>query len=359
MADLRPLVFQHQIIDPSPTGTKNDVCLVGDISGNGRNDIVILGKYGEDNVVWYENPTWQRHVIGTSHVEAGGALVDITGNGRLDLVAGNPLDAPPGYTNNELYWFECPEDPRQRWKPRVMTSRFRKYHDQAIGDVDNDGEDEILFASQNAKVVAYFDTPADPTVSPWPDDHCHIIAENLEVEGLCIADLDGDGRNEIVAGPNVFKRRANGTWQRTVLLEDFDVRSCVAVGDLDGDGLPDIVLTEGERDRARVVWLRAPNWQPHWLGDDFYHPHSLALADFDGNGKLDIFVAEMGLRGYPRPRETVFRNLGGGEFEMQVVAHLPTHGAKVADMTGNGLPDIVGKPYDSGRDQVDLLVNCS
>ena len=77
----------------------------------------------------------------------------------------------------------------------------------------------------------------------------------------------------------------------------------------------------------------------------------------DGDGLLDIFVGEMGLRGYATPREVVFRNQGGGRFQMEVVGHLATHGAKVADLTGNGLPDIVGKPYDSGHDQVDLLIN--
>ena len=76
-----PFVFEYHLVDPSPLGTENDVCLIGDISGNGRNDIVIGGKYGDDNLVWYENPTWERHVMATAHLEAGGVLVDVNGNG--------------------------------------------------------------------------------------------------------------------------------------------------------------------------------------------------------------------------------------------------------------------------------------
>lgn len=357
----KPLIFKHQIIDSNTTGTKNDVCLVGDINGDGRNDIVVGSKYGENSLVWYENPTWKRHIIGTAHLEAGGMLVDITGNGKLDIVAGAPMDSGgpyiTGYTNTGLFWYECPEDPSQRWRSYTITSNFRKYHDQAAGDVDGDGETEIVFASQGAKVLAYFDIPADPRVSPWPDDHFHIIAENLSVEGVRIADVDGDGENEIIAGPNIFKRNADGTWKRTELLSDIDPRTCIAVGDLDGDGKLDIVLTEGESYPAKVVWLKNPGWEVTLLGDDFFHPHSLEVADFDGNGLLDIFVGEMGLGGYAKSREVVYRNQGGGQFKMEVVAHYATHGAKVADMTGNGLPDIVGKPYDSGSDQVDLLIN--
>lgn len=361
MTEQQHLTFKRVIIDPTPPGTENDVCLVGDINGNGRVDIVVGGKYGSNNFVWYENPTWERHVIGKIHAEAGGVLVDITGNGRLDIIVGNPWDTPPdrfaGYTNNELYWFECPDDPTEPWRSRVITDRFLKYHDQAVGDVDGDGELEIVFASQGSGVVGYFDIPDDPRVSPWPDESLHIIAEDLTLEGLAVADLDGDGENEILAGPNIFKRGADGAWARTALPVKVDPATCVAVGDLTGNGLPDIVLSEGELNSARVVWLRAPNWEPSLLGEGFFHAHSLELADFDGNGRLDIFVGEMGLHGYATAREVIFRNQGDGSFKMEVVGHLPTHCGRVADLTGNGLPDIVVKPYASGVDIVELLIN--
>jgi hypothetical protein len=361
---MNPLTFQHHIIDLNTTGTKNDVCLIGDLNGNRRNDVLIAGKYGENNLVWYENPgrigqPWKRHCVGTAHTEAGGVLIDVNGSGRRDLVVGDPWDEPPGYTNTRLYWFECPADPRDRWRPHVITDQFLKYHDQAIGDVDGDGEIEIVFASQGAQVIGYFDVPADPTVSPWPEVCLHIVAQNTHVEGLAVADVDCDGENEILAGPNIFKRQADSTWSRLELPVDLDPRTCVAVGDLTGDGNLDIVLSEGELDSARVMWFRGPTWEPTLLGEGFFHAHSLELADFDGNGRLDILVGEMGLSGFAVPREVVFRNLGGGQFEMQVIGHYATHAARAGDLTGNGRPDIVGKPYDSGSDQVDLLINTS
>lgn len=354
MAERKPLRFEHVIVDDNPVGHLNDVCLVGDVNGDGRNDIVVGGKRGEDNIVWYENPHWIRHTIGTASLEAGGCLVDISGNGRLDLYVGNPKDAE---VNTELYWFECPEDPTQRWTRRLITNRFVKYHDQTVGDVDGDGQIELVFASQGSNVLGYFDIPEDPRVEPWPEACLHVIAEDVHVEGLVVADLDGDGDNEVVAGPGFFKRDAQGNWVQTVLDADLDPRTLAAVGDLTGDGQLDIVLSEGELDAGKVVWFRGPNWQATVLGDDFFHPHTLELADFDGNGRLDILVAEMGLKGYAHPREVVFRNLGDGRFEPEVIAHLPTHGAKAADLTGDGKPDIVGKPYQSGKDQVDLLIN--
>ena len=353
-----PLVFEHRIIDPHPTGTKNDVCLVGDITGSGLPDIVIGSKYGEDNLVWYENPSWRRHVIGTTHLEAGGVLIDITGNGKFDLVAGNPMDKPPGFTNNELYWWECPEDPREEpWPAYTITGDFRKYHDQDVGDVDGDGRPEIVFASQGAGVLAYYDIPADPRQSPWPRECLHVICDDRSLEGTKVCDIDGDGRCEVIAGTFIYKFDDDGNWLCTPLPMELDPRTLTAVGDLTGDGRPDIVLSEGELDSGRIVWFEAPDWKPHVLAEGFFHPHSLEVADFDGSGRLDVFVGEMGLKGFATPREVVFRNQGGGRFTPVVVGHLPTHAARIVDLNGNGLPDIVGKPYDAGRDQVDLLLN--
>ena len=89
----------------------------------------------------------------------------------------------------------------------------------------------------------------------------------------------------------------------------------VAVGDLNQDGKLEIVLTEGERDPAKLAWISQPYWVPNVLRRDLFHPHSLAVADFNGNGLPDIFVGEMGLAKDPNPRLIVYLNLGEGRFE--------------------------------------------
>jgi len=339
--------FRHEVIDPDPPGSHHDITLVADLTGCGLGDIIIGGKEGDVNLFWYENPGWRHHEMASApQLEAGGVVIDLNRDGRPDVVAGQQIGG------NELYWFECPADPRERWTRHVIEDRFEKYHDQALGDIDADGEQEIIFASQKSAVIGYYDIPPDPTAEPWPRECCHILAEGVpDVEGLVVADLFGEGP-VLVAGPSLIR-----PGREAETFAPGWVKTRAAVADLDGDGRLEIVLCEGESHPGRLAVCRLPELEPRVLRDDLFHPHSLAVADFDGDGRPDIFVAEMGLGRNDDPRMFVYRNLGGGEFEEVLICRgVPTHEAKAADLTGDGRPDIVGKPYDPER-HVDVWFN--
>ena len=354
MADT-PLRFRHEVIDPDPPGSEHDITLIADINGDGRNEIIIGGKKGPPNLFWYENPTWRRHDMAAApDLEAGGVVLDVNGNGRLDLVAGQQLGG------NELYWFENPADPAEEWTKRVIEDRFEKYHDQAVADIDGDGKPEIIVASQKAGMLVYYDIPDDPRVQPWPRECCHVIDGEApwEMEGLQVVDVDGDGQVELIAGPVVYKRsRAGGSWAKRVFAPGF-VMARVAAADVTGDGRMDIVICEGESHPGRLAICSGADGTIRVLRDDLFHPHSLALADFTGSGRLDIFVAEMGLGRNPDPRMFIYRNRGGGgDFEEVLIQEgVPTHEAKVGDLTGNGRCDIIGKPYHPER-HIDVWFN--
>lgn len=349
----RPIKFRHEVIDPRPPGGLHDITLIADLNGNGRNDIIIGARDGDVNLFWYENPSWTRHDMASAPLlEAGGLVVDITGDGRPDIVAGQQAPEP------NLWWFERPDDPTGPWTRRVIEDRFVNYHDQAAGDVDGDGKIEIVFPVRNNGIVAYCDIPSDPRVSPWPRDHVHVIAEGFEkIEGVAVVDIDSDGRNEILCGPHIFRPARTGRpWNVEPVAPDF-VMTRVAAADLDGDGRLEIILCEGESDPGRLAWFAPPNWERHILRDDLFHPHSLEVADFNGDGLPDIFVAEMGLGRNPNPRMFIYLNRGGGQFtEVLIEQGVPTHEAKAGDLTGNGLPDIVGKPYAT-ESRIDVWFN--
>jgi hypothetical protein len=371
------LSFTHERIDPDPPSERLTFCEPVDLTGNGRLDVVVGGKGApsnlhvlgrgtrfpnyrrrlrdlvagrEVNLFWYENTGdgWVRHRLAdTEQLEVGAAVADIDGDGRPDLLVGRTINY------DEVYWFRQPAEPRDTWPKRVLTDRFDMYHDLAVADVDDDGAPEVVGLSQAAETVFYYDIPEDPTVEPWPQDHCTVVSDDLEAEGLAVVDLDGDGRSELVAGTTVFHREdgAGDRWRAEQLLDGWDAVR-VAVADLDGDGNPELVFAEGDSPAhgthpARVAWVDPGEGDPHFLREEMFCPHSLGTADFTGNGRPDIYVGEMGLGENRDPEHVVFRNRGRGEFEEQEVARgVPTHEAKVADVNGNGRPDVVGKGFD-------------
>lgn len=364
--------FSHERIDDAPPAGRMSFCLTEDLTGNGRPD-VLVGAMGtnrwvdvpivdatvnlrdlpvtrswtaraETNVFWYENPGWERHDVARApRLAVGGSLGDITGDGRVDLAAGN-LGA-------DLCWFEQPADPRDSWHRRLITDDFEKYHDVTVADVNDDGRPEVVFLSQESAVVGYYDIPDDPRQEPWPRRERTILAENLDVEGVAVTDVDGDGRTELIAGTNVF-HRSNGGWERESFAEGWE-ETRLATADLDGDGGREVVVTEGDVpyavDRpARLGVFDPADWDLTLLHDDLYNPHTVQTADFDGDGHRDIYVAEMGLDGYEDPTHRVFRNPGDGSlaFDSRVVERgVPTHEAEAVDLTGDGRPDVVGKGY--------------
>ncbi|ELZ31811.1 hypothetical protein C474_07997 [Halogeometricum pallidum JCM 14848] len=360
-------------------------CLTTDLTGNGRPD-VLIGAFGgeypvtipvldkeiemrllpgsreaihrrEWNVFWYENPGWERHDVARApDLSVGGALGDITGNGSMDLVSGQNI------RKHDLYWFEQPDDPRGKWTRRLITDDYEKFHDIVVADVDGDGENEVVCTSQRSELIFYYDIPEDPRREPWPVENRHIVFEGLNVEGLHVGDIDGDGAAEIVAGANVFHRDGDGTWTREQIAEGWDWTRLV-VDDIDGDGDEEIIITEGDlpyqEDRpARLGVFDPPDWELTVVHDDLSNPHSLQVADLNGDGTKDIYVAEMRLEEGHTPRQFVFWNQGDGTFEEEVIVEdIATHEAKLVDLDGDGALDIVGKSYT--EEHVDAWFNVS
>ena len=335
--------FSHHRIDERPPCTKLGFCLTADLTGNGREDVIVGGAgegfpgkgvvweaerrgiptaafrsavgIGESNLFWYENPGFERHDISfTPSLDVGGAVGDITGDGRPNVVAGQGID------NTELYWFEPGPDPRDPWARHLITDRFEKYHDVTVADIDDDGEPEVIGLSQESETVFYYDIPPEPQGSPWDDEYLHIVDEGRELEGVEVADIDGDGELEVVLS--------------------------------EGDS-PHLGSHPG-----RVAWFDPPDWEETIIADGLFCPHSLEVEDFTGDGLPDIYVAEMGLGKHSDPRHFVFYNRGG-RFERETVATgIETHEAKVVDLTGSGQPDVVGKSYGPDH-HVDVWFNRS
>jgi hypothetical protein len=143
------------------------------------------------------------------------------------------------------------------------------------------------------------------------------------------------------------------SFNRVLLLEQTAETSAnVSIGDLNGDGFPDLVLAKGRHwpllDRVLLNDGHGRFPKAHNLGDIADRSYSVTLADIDRDGDLDVVVGNDA----PDPKR-VYANDGKGQFRLLSTfgrPEWPTRLATVADVNRDGLPDIlVANRADDGK----------
>jgi beta-lactamase class A len=137
---------------------------------------------------------------------------------------------------------------------------------------------------------------------------------------------------------------ARSHYERSVLLETTSETSAnVSIGDVNGDGHPDIVLAKGRHwplvDRVLLGDGRGKFPSAHDLGTASDRTYSGHLVDLDRDGDLDVVISNDN----PDPK-LVYLNDGAGRFRVGTPFGQPewsTRNATITDVNGDGLPDIV------------------
>ena len=353
--------FEHQIIDTDlPVGCYAQTALA-DLDGDGQLEFIMGRQYGE--IYWYKRRTsgdWSRYLLGeNSPSDVGGCVLDVDGNGHPDYVAGGA-------------WYRNSQEPGKPFERILFDPELTGVHDLFAVDIDGDGRLEIVTMSdQNS--LRWYRIPDDPT-QPWP----RVDIGPPVHAGAAAGDLDGDGDLDIVR-TDVWFENANGDGTRwvehaigpnTPPPPDFQpyfafdaTKSFIC--DINGDGVNDVVFTDAEIPGGKVWWMENVNgagtaWRRHEIAGGFSTVagekvrrgayHSLQVGDLDGDGDFDVLSCEMeAVGGEGSPRWYIWENVDGrgGQWQEHAIldVNLGGHEAVIGDLTGNGLPDIISKPW--------------
>jgi len=360
-------------------GKQQTSSIVLDVDKDSVNDFIITERTKAPSVVWYRRGPdgWTKYVVDDQalHIEAGAASCDIDTDGDLDIVFGGDSQ------DNRVWWWE---NPYPKYNPEIPWERHeiknfgsRKHHDQIFGDFDGDGRDELVFWNQGACKLYIAEIPENPKKAPaWQCTEIYSWSEDSEMEqrgtypgfkaineheGLARADIDGDGKLDIVGGGRWFKHNGRTIYTPNIIDASYAF-SRSAAGQLIMGGRPEVILVVGDGVAPLMMyqWNKG-TWLSKKIMEEIDCGHSLDLIDFNGDGNLDIWVAEMRLNGRnPDAKNLILLGDGKGKFEITQVSNgIALHESKIADLDGDGDYDILGKPYGWQTPRLDIWLNQS
>ncbi len=334
---------------------------VADVNADGRPDIVAINP---TQLAWFENPSWQRHVIVDAAVPKDHVTIaahDIDGDGRPEIALGagwNPRNTTSG---GELFLAARSEPSgRQPWaitpigaEPTLHRIRWANLEGRArlvVTPLHGRGTAPPAWDGVGARVYAL--TPPAAGATTWAsetiDDTRHILHNFL------VTDFDRGAGDEIVTasreGLTVFGREPGGAWSRRLLAEGTPGE--IALGQVQRrrifgtiepwHGTSLVTYTEGAGSWARVV-----------IDDTLTGGHAVAWADFDGDGD-DELVAGWRDGAYGLAR---YRVGGDGRVvERQAIdSGVAVEDLVTADLNGDGRPDIVAGGRATGN--IRLFIN--
>jgi FG-GAP-like repeat len=275
--------------------------VAADLNHDGRMDLIALAS-GQSELVWYENPGWQRHVLAS-------------GQSRMIncVVIGNQIVLASAFSNQAkdsagiVSVLRPGGDPREPWTVTEI-DRLPTSHRLRSADIDGSGRLVVINAALTGPEATAPDYRGQtPLVYYVPGEWKRrvISIENTGiVHGILIADWDASGRDSILTasftGIHLFQFK-NELWTRTEIAKGDPApwpksgSSDVAVGHL-GKTRFLAAIEPWHGNQVAVYTERGKQWQREVIDTSLLDGHTVQTADFTGDGNDEIVA---GFRGAP------------------------------------------------------------
>ncbi len=208
----------------------------------------------------------------------------------------------------------------------------------AVADLDRDGRPDVIAGSRGTRQSLVF-TLLNTGVTGPGTPVSHEAASALV--DLAVADLDGDGWPDVVTahddGIRLLRGTGDGGLDPPALVASLEGSGAVATGDLDGDGDADIAWVSSAIDALAIAVNRGGGRFDGpittTVGDE---PVGIALDDLDGDGMLEAITADRVAPGLSIVRFTP----GGAERAIAIDLPMPPLEVLTTDLDGDGSPDV-------------------
>jgi hypothetical protein len=350
-----------------------------DLDRDGLVDIVAC-EARENKLLWLRQTApgkFEEKVLGENlkapvHVDAA----DMDGDGDIDLIVSSMgVVFPDNDRIGTVYVLE--NDGHQDFTPHIAIENTSRVTDARAADLNGDGRMDLALAQfgYDQGEVSWLER-----TGPWEFKR-HVLLELSGAINVCVADFNGDHQPDIVALLSqqweeifYFENKGGGQFAQKRIWgstnEDFG-SSGISVCDLNRDGKPDILYTNGDGFGPASTPGPRPWHGVQWLensGDGFFRYHRIGNlpgaygplgVDLDGDGAMDVVAVAAYADWNNQKRDVVslmwFRNDGKMNFEPRVLARNPKDQIAIAtgNFDGSGQPSLVTggfyiyPPYDS------------